>query len=65
MDDTGMAGAPNPKAAFADKPPDRPGVPLKKPDWIRVRAPAGDTWKEVDRILTRRGLHTVCDEARC
>ena len=40
-------------------------VSEKKPDWIRVRAPAGDTWKRVDAILTRRGLHTVCDEARC
>ncbi|MDR1307318.1 MAG: lipoyl synthase [Treponema sp.] len=39
--------------------------PLKKPGWIRVRAPAGDTWKKVDAALSRRGLHTVCDEARC
>jgi lipoic acid synthetase len=39
--------------------------PLKKPGWIRVRAPAGDTWKKVEAALSRRGLHTVCDEARC
>jgi lipoic acid synthetase len=38
---------------------------IKKPGWIRVRAPAGDTWKKVDQVLSRRGLHTVCDEAHC
>jgi lipoic acid synthetase len=36
-----------------------------KPEWIRVKAPSGDTWKKVDRILKARGLHTVCDEANC
>ncbi len=38
---------------------------LRKPEWIRFRPPSGDTWKEVRGILSRRGLHTVCDEARC
>jgi lipoic acid synthetase len=37
----------------------------RKPDWIRVRLPAGETWKKVRGILAERGLHTVCDEARC
>jgi len=36
-----------------------------KPDWIKVRLPAGNEWKAVDGILSRHGLHTVCDEARC
>jgi len=36
-----------------------------KPSWIRSRAPGGETWKKVDEVLLRRGLHTVCDEARC
>jgi lipoic acid synthetase len=38
---------------------------LRKPDWIRTRVPSGTEWKRVDAILSRRGLHTVCDEARC
>ena len=38
---------------------------LKKPDWIRVRVPGGEAWKKVQTIIARRGLHTVCDEARC
>ncbi len=40
-------------------------VRLRKPDWIRTRAPSGAEWKKVDGILARRGLHTVCDEAKC
>ena len=40
-------------------------APLRKPDWIRTRIPSGDEWKKVDTILAMRGLHTVCDEARC
>jgi lipoic acid synthetase len=38
---------------------------LKKPEWIKVRLPAGNEWKKVDGILSKHGLHTVCDEARC
>ncbi|MCE1158252.1 MAG: lipoyl synthase [Spirochaetia bacterium] len=37
----------------------------RKPDWIRVRLPAGNEWERVDHILASHGLHTVCDEARC
>jgi lipoic acid synthetase len=40
-------------------------VPLKKPDWLRFRAPGGEQWKKVNEILSRRELQTVCDEARC
>ncbi|HEY9053533.1 MAG TPA: lipoyl synthase [Rectinemataceae bacterium] len=36
-----------------------------KPAWLKVRLPTGDSWREVDRILSEKGLHTVCDEARC
>lgn len=39
--------------------------PLRKPEWIRVKIPAGDTWQHVTAILERRSLYTVCDEARC
>jgi lipoic acid synthetase len=38
---------------------------MRKPDWLRVRLPAGETWKKVQGILAERGLHTVCDEAQC
>ena len=38
---------------------------LKKPPWIRVKLPSGDTWKQVEGALEKHGLHTVCDEAHC
>ena len=41
------------------------GNVLRKPNWIRTRVPSGTEWKRVDEILKRRGLHTVCDEAKC
>ena len=37
----------------------------RKPDWIRVRLPAGNEWERVDHILASHGLHTVCEEALC
>jgi lipoic acid synthetase len=37
----------------------------RKPDWLKVKFPSGDTWKKVEEVLSRRGLHTVCDEAHC
>jgi lipoic acid synthetase len=39
--------------------------PQRMPLWLRVRLPSGETWKKVDEVLARRGLHTVCDEAHC
>ncbi|MDR0389895.1 MAG: lipoyl synthase [Spirochaetaceae bacterium] len=39
--------------------------PLRKPRWLRIRPPSGPAWQEVKAVLTRHGLHTVCDEARC
>ncbi len=39
---------------------------LKKPDWIRVRAPSpGSRFYEIKQILREHKLHTVCEEASC
>jgi lipoic acid synthetase len=40
------------------------GARLPKPPWIRVKAP-GPAHAETARIVRARGLHTVCEEARC
>jgi lipoic acid synthetase len=40
-------------------------IALRKPDWIRVRPPSGGEWLHVEKVLEKRALHTVCDEARC
>ena len=39
--------------------------PLRKPDWIRVRAPSSPRFYEIKRILREHRLHTVCEEASC
>jgi len=43
-----------------------PAAPLKKPDWIRVKAGnSAARFGEVKSILRSHGLHTVCEEATC
>ena len=39
--------------------------PLKKPAWIRAKAPTGPQVQRIKRILREQGLHTVCEEAQC
>jgi lipoyl synthase len=44
----------------------RPDTPiLRKPDWIRVKAPVSRGYAETHRIVKENGLHTVCEEAGC
>jgi len=38
---------------------------LKKPDWIRVKAPVSRGYAETQAIVRDHGLHTVCEEAGC
>jgi len=38
---------------------------LRKPEWIRVRAPSSPRFYEIKRILRERNLHSVCEEASC
>ena len=42
-----------------------PITPLKKPDWIRVKAGGSQNFYEVKRKLREHNLHTVCEEASC
>lgn len=39
--------------------------PMRRPDWIRVRAPSGETHKKLKMLMRTKELHTVCEEARC
>ena len=44
----------------------RPDQPiLRKPDWIRVKAPGSALWAETSKIVRQHGLVTVCEEAGC
>lgn len=44
----------------------RPEAPvLRKPDWIRVKAPTSRGFADTRAIVRAKGLHTVCEEAAC
>ncbi len=47
------------KAHRADQPQ------LKKPDWIRVKAPGSSLWNKTQSIVKENRLVTVCEEASC
>lgn len=38
---------------------------IRKPVWLRVRAPSGEKYTKVKQSLRSLDLHTVCEEARC
>ena len=38
---------------------------LRKPDWIRVKAPVSRGFNETREIVRSKNLHTVCEEAAC
>ncbi|MBL4616439.1 MAG: lipoyl synthase [Robiginitomaculum sp.] len=38
---------------------------LRKPSWIRVKAPLGKGYLETRKIVHEKGLVTVCEEAAC
>jgi len=49
--------------------PEKAGNPegpiLRKPDWIRVKAPVSREYAETRATIRRLGLNTVCEEAAC
>jgi lipoic acid synthetase len=61
----------DPRRAGGEKPrhPEkaaRPDAPLlRKPDWIRVKAPGSPQWAETRAIVKEHKLVTVCEEAGC
>ena len=38
---------------------------MRKPDWIRVKAPVSRGYLDTQNIVRQNGLHTVCEEAGC
>lgn len=40
-------------------------TPKRRPSWIRVRAPMGETYEEVQQLMRSKELNTVCEEAMC
>ena len=38
---------------------------LSRPAWLRAPAPVGANYRELKDLITRLGLHTVCESAAC
>ena len=39
--------------------------PRRRPEWIKVNAPSGETYERLRGMMRSKSLHTVCEEARC
>ncbi len=66
MLDGDVVGDERPAAPRHPEKAHRPDQPqLKKPDWIRVRAPGSPQFNATDAIVKQHGLVTVCQEAGC
>lgn len=37
----------------------------RKPEWLKIRPPAGENYTKIKGMLRERKLHTVCEEAHC
>jgi len=41
------------------------GRPKRRPEWIKVRAPSGETYEHIREMMRGKALNTVCEEAMC
>ena len=58
-----LKDAPRPRHPEKARRPDPPI--LRKPEWIRVKAPGSPIYSETRRIVRENNLVTVCEEAGC
>lgn len=42
-----------------------PVVRAKKPDWLRVKLPIGESYKHVRNLVDTHKLHTICESGNC
>ena len=53
-------------AVLAHPPASTASPPLqRKPEWLKVRAPSGETYHQLKRLMRSKQLHTICEEANC
>jgi len=44
---------------------EQPAKIQRRPDWLKVRAPSGETYHNLKRLMRSKSLHTICEEANC
>ena len=54
-------------ADSANPPADAPAPAgyTRRPDWLKVRAPSGEAYHNIKRLMRSKSLHTICEEANC
>ncbi len=57
-----IAEAINPELVQIDLGPRRP---VRKPEWLKARAPGGETFHALKKLARELHLHTVCESANC
>lgn len=40
-------------------------TPMRRPSWIKVRAPNSENYENLHHLMRSKALHTVCEEAGC
>ena len=38
---------------------------VKKPDWLKVKLPIGESYKHVRGLVDTHKLHTICESGNC
>jgi lipoic acid synthetase len=54
-----------PKTASSETDQQTPPRPQRRPEWLRVRAPTGESYHWLKHLMRAKALHTVCEEAHC
>ena len=44
---------------------DEKATRMKKPDWLRVKLPIGESYKHVRNLVDTHKLHTICESGNC
>lgn len=42
-----------------------PVITNRRPEWLKVKAPGGETYAHLKSMMRTKSLHTVCEEAKC
>jgi lipoic acid synthetase len=42
-----------------------PRKPVRKPEWLKAKAPGGETFHNLKKLARDLNLHTVCESAQC
>jgi lipoic acid synthetase len=52
------------KIDYLERPREQ-GQKSPRPEWLKVRAPGGETYANLKKMMRSKTLHTVCEEAHC